>query len=103
MAKLKTKQQTMFLVEFQDLNKFVKKLYKKSKYHFVVYQNDWRNNVSYIFSVKPEWSAIDEPETWEKMKSGQWQEEWGNNAVVLTGLCIEGYIDPGEYVVEVCW
>ncbi len=94
-----------FFVDYDDLAKEVKKRYGIEDYHFVEIQ-ECGNDVDFVFEVKSKLTGdYDKKYTAaeiEKMKQTKHVEGYQNHNV-LTALCMDGFIEPGTYVVRVSW
>lgn len=111
MVKLRSEKKVIFEVQYQDLESFVKEIYPKTRggikskyddgYSFVATQ-ECGNDCSFSFKVDDEKMDEYDQEDWNKFKETGGVPDY-NNALLLQGLCIEGHIEPGEYLIEVSW
>lgn len=91
---------TIVVVDYDDVDKAVNKFFKlkgidaKSE---CVCDNEWVNDSSHSFTVKPE-----PPSTPDKkgIEGGDCSYCLG---VILNWMCVEGHIDAGEYLVDISW
>lgn len=105
--KLKPREEKFFVIDAHDLNDFIHKTYPKMKYYQFHWAQKSQNDCSHTFKVQNNWDATDEPEQWEKMKNTKEDMHTDAyeycNGMILNALCIEGYIQPGNYLIRVCW
>jgi len=70
--------------------------------HFEMVANgEWCNDTSHQFTVEPKidkWAAKD-AEKFRKDGKPRGLSNWD----VMNILCADGWLEPGEYLVEVCW
>jgi hypothetical protein len=96
--KLKAEKKVMFKVEESDLTRFVQEVYDEN-YEFVAVE-ECGNDSSHTFRVTGVINKYDETDA-KKIRDGDIPIY--SNGLLLDVLCADGYIEPGEYVVEVCW
>lgn len=94
---LKKEKKTCFFVDYDDFNEFVRQVYGNGRYNFVAEQE--ANNYSiYRFDVDGRIANYDQRDA-EEIRNGHID----NNNLLFNVLCADGYIEPGEYLVEVYW
>jgi hypothetical protein len=96
--KLKAEKKVMFKVEEGDLTRFVQQVYDEN-YEFVAVE-ECGNDSSHTFSVT---GIINEYDAGAAKTIRNGEVPTYRNGLLLDVLCADGYIEPGEYVVEVCW
>ena len=97
---LKTKQATYTEVDYYDLERLIQEVYKQPDYN-VVAEEEWSNDTSHTLTI--ERAALTEFETRdieEFVASGDGQYKLGS---ILADLCLHGHIEPGDYLINVCW
>lgn len=95
---LKYTVKTIYKVEYHDLEAFVKKIYNMRNYEFVANQ-ECSNDSSHEFNINGilgKWELAES----EKIRNGRLS---CSNRSVLQTLCADGYIEPGTYIINVCW
>ena len=98
--KLKHKQEIIRTVDAYDLEEFIKETLGLTYECIAV--NEWRNDSSYKFHVKE--GDITEKEVERYLDTGK--DMYGYELQmddVLSVLTAEGHIEPGTYLIEVCW
>ena len=97
---LKTKDFWVHQVEYYDIDNFVKQVYG---YDFsIAASEELKNDSQKTFLVKKEELDEYEKETIEVfMKCGE--DHGFMTGVLLNDLCNKGFIEPGEYLVNVSW
>ncbi len=95
---------TVHFVDYGDLQDEVKKRYDIDDYEFVAVQ-ECGNDCEFEFKVDK--ALTDFEKNWdlpaiEKMKTDKYVETF-NNGLVFKALCLDGFIEPGTYIVRVSW
>lgn len=98
-AKLKYKKETFFTVNYSDFEELVKKLYG-IEYRFAAFEECSNDTVHAFYRVNGNLSYY-ELEDLEDFKSGEKQSFMAS--ILLADLCKQGYIEPGNYLIDVCW
>ena len=98
--KLECEVETIYRVSYDALEEFVKEVYG-GDFDFVA-NGEYSNDSSHEFDVSDDTEDLflDEEEL-AKARSGD-LDDFGNDDI-LQLLCVDGYIDPGTYIVQVCW
>lgn len=99
MPKLKKTTETVHNVEVDDLESFIKAV---TGHRFECVPNEeWSNDSQHRFAIE---GALDDYErkNWELFKSTG-KPELFMLRTVLEGLCVEGHIPAGTYLINVCW
>jgi hypothetical protein len=96
--KLKSKKIEVIQITYSEFNKFVKKIYNVKDYS-VAYEHAWSNDSSYKFDIKKR--TLQESEL-QKLKNFK-DDFTCSVATILTDLCNRDYIEPGTYLIDVCW
>ena len=97
---LKSKIKTVIEVNAFDLDAFVKSIYGTKSYSFIA-DNECGNDSVHTFTVVNE-----QLEDYEQDELNEWKENDSGNymtSILLQDLCINGHIQPGEYIISVCW
>jgi Zn-finger nucleic acid-binding protein len=70
--------------------------------HFEMACNgEWSNDTSHQFTVEPKVGSYEAEDAAKFRKDGK--PRGLSNGDVLNILCQDGWLEPGEYLVEVCW
>ena len=96
---MKVKKVEFFVVDYGDFESFVKEIYGKD--FCFVSQEEANNDSEYEFDVDGDvdkWSG----EQVEKFKAGDIG-TYGLPRALLNDMCKNGHIEPGAYLVKVCW
>lgn len=96
--KLKMRIKTIRSVDYNDFDEFVRSIYG-GDYEFVAIQ-EANNSSSYTFRPDGKISDYQEKDV-QKIKSGKYPNYC--NHILFDLLVKEGYLEPGEYLVEVFW
>lgn len=97
--KLKHTIETVYKVNYGDLQKLVAKIYKDKEYSFIETQ-ECGNDTSHEFSVDGKINDYDKSDA-ENIRKGQIDAY--RNYLLMNVLCADGHILPGEYIINVCW
>jgi len=98
---LKGKRNLVIEAEYRDLENLVVEKYPFLKgYRFAVLEQCHNDSV-HAFDVNGEIDDYGEEE-WELAKE-QGEQALSDNATILNKLCADGFIEPGEYNISVCW
>lgn len=99
---MKVNKKTIFEVNYNDLDKAVTEFLKSKgincgKYGYeCMDKNEWGNDESHGFNVKKQkLDSYDESGLTENRIPGLYG--------ILNWMCLEGMIEEGEYLVDVCW
>lgn len=96
---LNHRKETVIIVNHFDLQDFIKD--KLDVDYDVVGRNDMCNDMKYHFhDIEKDISEFD-LKKYNKLKSGE--SDYIDMETVFNGLCHDGLIEPGNYVVSVCW
>lgn len=99
--KLKCEKETIISVEYDDLEDYVEKVYPFLKgYQFAVVQ-ECGNDTQHRFVIDGKIDKQD-AEDWEKIKVNKVLKNY-RNRLLLDMLCHDGLIEPGTYLIAVCW
>lgn len=100
--KLKIKESKIVnIVRYQDLEDFITEAYDlKSPYEFACIEELSNDSIKKYIVYKQELDSYD-LNAIEKLKSGEPQAYITD--VLLTDLCNRGWLDSGEYLIEVSW
>ena len=97
---LKTKKVEYIEVSYKDLERLIREVYQQPKYEIVA-DEEWNNDSDYTFSVErkelDQWQAKDI----DGLKTNG-TAQYGLPSI-LADLCNNGHIEPGEYLISVCW
>ena len=96
---LKGQVQRIMTVDYSDLEDFVKQVYKAEDYDFVATE-ECGNDSQHSFSIDGKISKSDQKDA-DQIRQGIINSY--QNYLLLNTLCADGYIEPGEYLIEVCW
>lgn len=103
---LKCEIETVYTVDYRDLEEFVKNIYG-GDYEFVAVQ-ECSNDTDHKFTVDGKMclSSSEKLNEYkrkdaEKIRSGQYPNYCNN--LLLDCLVVDGYIQPGTYLIQVSW
>lgn len=97
--KLVEKIETTHTVDSYSLDNFVKEVYGiNSEFQQT---EEWGNDTNHRFQVQPLTRDIDKKD-WETIKSTKSIPMYGVR-IVLCGMCMEGKIEAGTYIISVSW
>ena len=96
---LKMTTKVTHFVEYDDFDRFVTQIYNFSDYEFVTYA-EANNDSSYTFEPTGKIEDYNEKEA-DKIRSGKIR--IFQNHLLFDCLVADGYLDPGTYVINVCW
>jgi hypothetical protein len=99
---LKYETQTVRKVDSDDIDELINNAIPNLDPPFeCVACEEWNNDSEHTFTV------TNMPEKWDKkeVKEIKATGRWGNYKLgaILNVLCEEGQIEPGEYLISVCW
>ncbi len=99
--KLKTEQKITFHVDYYDLEEFINHHYSPSIDFCFPADVESANDTSHTFEL----TFGDELSEWDLKKIEKFKQGKGSyvTATLLQDLCNRGLIDPGSYVINVCW
>lgn len=92
---LKPTRMTYTVIHFSALDKFIDKKFPGQRYE-LAYQNECSNDTLYHFTVLAK--ASYQYEAFKKDKA-----EGCRLGYLLDGMCLDGMIPPGEYLIDVSW
>lgn len=98
---LKVKTETFHTVDYNDLEVFIKETTGQT--YEVACGEEWGNDSQHrvrVDGVLATW----EQKNWDKFKaSGELDQESFLLRAIMNGLCSEGKLPAGTYLVDVCW
>lgn len=103
---MKVNKKVVFEVEYADLDDAITEFFKAKggNYSFLngrgyqsVTENDWINDSSYNFNVTGKLNHLER----QIIEKGAF--DGLNTASILNWMCNFGIIEPGEYLIRVCW
>jgi len=89
--KLKAKSKAIFEVQYGDFERFIKEVYGV-RLDFVSWQECGNDSTTSLYAEKNPRVA---PLTSETVLENRWE--------IMEDLCNKGLIEPGEYLIKVCW
>ena len=98
---------TRIAIEHSTIDRIVYLYYGHSDGEFkmpnfeMVANGEWYNDTCYQFTVNGKINEYDEDDAEEFRRSGKPGDL--SNGAVLNILCADGWLEPGDYIVEVCW
>ena len=95
---LKCEKVEHYQIECSDFEAFVKEITGHT-FEFVADQ-ECGNDSQHSFRAKPEMLDF-EVEEWEEFKKTGEGDFMAHT--IFNGLCKDGHIEPGEYLISVCW
>lgn len=87
-------------VDYGDLDNLVKEVYNNEDYEFVADEEMGNDSQKLYKDITGSLEDYDEKEL-ERFKSGERHSY--NTRVILEDLCRNGHIEPGNYLIKVCW
>jgi hypothetical protein len=87
-------------ISWDDINEIVRTYYGHGEFEMVV-NGEWGNDSSHQFDVEPVVDNYAKKDA-EKFRRGDKPRDLSNGDV-LNILCEDGWLEPGQYLVEVCW
>lgn len=96
---LKCETETIIKVTYYDLEEFIEKVVGHP--YEVIASEEWSNDSQHHISVDGKLDSYDK-EGWTNFKKNGGAECFSLH-LILKGLCSEGHIAPGNYLVTVCW
>lgn len=99
--RLRVEEQTVFVCDYFEMERFIKEHYPNlPKTWNLLAQQEWPNDSYHHYHiVKEKLESYDQDDLEEFKKSG----EGAGLHVILTDLCNRNELNPGIYVVHVCW
>lgn len=93
-------------MDYNELQKLIHEKFGFTEYDFVSVE-ECGNDSEHSFDVDGKLDKFDK-ETLSQWENGNPQMRGKkyvhySNSVLLNALCFHGIIEPGEYIVEVCW
>lgn len=99
---LKHTKKTIIEVDYRDLEEFVKEKYPQIKDYSFVATELCENDSDHTFSVKHQDIREFEKKVIESIRNTGHIQPYENHGI-LNMLLQDGYIEEGEYLVNVCW
>ncbi len=96
---LKVRTETTRVVDYKDLDAFIR--HHTGRDYNCVADEEWGNDSQHSFTVAP-LKADYNRRDWDAFKAGTRGEGY-MLGTILDGLCSEGKLPAGNYLVEVCW
>jgi len=96
---LKTKRVEYTEVDYQDLESLIREVYGKPDYDIVA-DEEWNNDSDHTFTVEPKLDMYQTQDIEQFKATGEAMYRLGT---ILDDLCANGHIEPGEYLISVCW
>lgn len=97
---LKTKRVSYLQVSCREIGRFICEVYG-IPYYSPDATEEWNNDSCHEITVKREELDQWDLEKLEKVKAGK--EPSYSFRAVMTDLCNQGFIEPGDYLIDVCW
>lgn len=94
-----SKEQTTLHIEYGDVEEFIREQTPFTKY-CIPPNEECGNDTSIHVSVRPKDLDQWDKKEWEESGEDGWSYSLG---VILNKLCFDGKIDPGIYIINVCW
>lgn len=96
---LKCERETLLTVEYHEMERFIKECTGHDAE--IVAIEEWGNDSQHRFRVDGKLEMY-EKKDWTKFKETGEASTFGLQAI-LNGLCSEGKLDKGTYLITVCW
>lgn len=97
---LNVKKVSYFQIEYGDLDRFIQEVYNIPHFSCVSVE-DWNNNSQHRIVIRKKELSKWEQEDLKNVKLGR--EPGYSLRAVMTDLCNQGLIEPGNYLICVCW
>jgi len=98
---LKTVSETFLVVNYNDLNRFIRETTGRQNYNCVALE-EWDNDSYHSISVSNEPLDQYDSDFWADFKNRKETGSFGLS-IIMNALCLEGKIAPGNYLVHVSW
>ena len=98
--KLKYKTVMYNEIDYKDFEKFVQKVYGWKQYEYAYCEevsNDSRQSYTADKEELDEWAL----EKIQRLNDGESESFCAN--FIFNKLCLDGYLPPGNYLINVCW
>ncbi|KPK54167.1 MAG: hypothetical protein AMS22_06300 [Thiotrichales bacterium SG8_50] len=92
--------QTTIRIDYGVIEDIVHRFYSRPDYSFVATE-ECGNDTLHSFTVNPAAMTRYDREQMELFRAGESADF--SNYDVLNALCVDRFLDPGKYIVEVCW
>jgi hypothetical protein len=99
-VELKHKIETIYSVDSSDFEEFVQE--KLNHRYDFVQASECANDSNHRYKVNEEIKDYSLREA-EKFIEEGWPGGWFNAGDVLNALLLKGHIEPGTYIISVCW
>jgi hypothetical protein len=96
---LKCTEQTVISVYYSDLEQFIKE--ETGQTYDIVCQEEYNNDIHKEFDVDGDTMYLGEVSKWLDFKGGKIQQYMLRT--ILDGLCRDGKIKSGKYLVHISW
>lgn len=90
--------ETIFSIDYSDLNKIISSEYDCPNYEVALEQP---NDSAMTFYVEAEVAEYDEEDLQIFIETKK--QKYNITGLLLDDLCRKGKIDPGKYLVNICW
>jgi threonine synthase len=97
---LKMKKVSYLEIECRDLDKFIQEVYD-IPYFSCAAVEEWRNDSQHRICVEKEELYKWDRDKIEEVKAGK-EPNYSLRAVMID-MCNQGLIEPGDYLISVCW
>lgn len=94
------KREVYITMDYYELEELVKKTYEIKNYSFIATE-ECGNDSTHSFNVERKSLRDFEQEYIDEMKSGN--PITCSNYAILNDLCNKEVLEPGNYLIEVCW
>jgi len=99
-SRMKTRTITCHVIKETDFDQLVRKTYGIKDFSFVA-SRECGNDTQHVFEDVG-YEPLDEWDT-EAIENIKEEQDYCSINVIFNDLCIKGFIDAGNYIVEVCW
>lgn len=100
MTTLKSTTETVIRVDYYDLDSFIREITGQKGYSCVA-DEEWGNDSEHRLKVDCDMVEYD-LKNWEAFKIGACNKYYMLRTI-LNGLCFDGHIPAGTYLIRVCW
>lgn len=100
---MKTIKKTIFEVDYNEFDRAATEFLKSKGVDVesdVVCDNEWSNDSQHSCTVKNTSDDFFEKYAKPSLLKGELSSEWQS---ILQWMCIDGLIEPGEYIIDICW
>ena len=92
-------QETYFTIDYGDLDEIIQEEYNCPNFTSVLGQS---NDSTIDLTITGDFDNWDELSLLEFLKD-HYQDEYSTTRILMNDLCRKGLIEPGNYLISICW